>query len=65
MLVAEVITFTAGVLNPGPDGISRGSSSYDLGRYARQALLKVPQIAKKLLGTYSQTQVAGLLLVKL
>ena len=51
MLVGETVTFTAGVLNPGPEDISPGSGSDELGRYARQALKRVPRLASGVIKT--------------
>jgi hypothetical protein len=40
MLVGEGVAFTAGVLNPGPEDITPGSSSDELGRVTRQIFKK-------------------------
>jgi hypothetical protein len=47
ILVGEGVTFAAGALNPGPEDISPGSSSDELGRAAGQPIKKVSRIVKQ------------------
>lgn len=49
MLVGETVTFTAGVLNPGPEDISPGSGSDELGRVSRQVIKKALGSAERFL----------------
>ena len=46
LIAAETGAFTAGLLNPGPEDLTPGSSSDELGRYVRETLKKIPGFAK-------------------